>query len=102
MAIEPRPTLLLLFHALGGGSIHYARRLRDLVAPRVNVAFAWGVEDRCLHVSNRDPETPDQRLDLAGSLGAPVPALRALAVRRIGLLCTIGLQAHVDALLDRL
>jgi glycosyltransferase involved in cell wall biosynthesis len=102
MATPPRPTLLLLVHALGGGTIHYARRLRDLVAPRVNVVFAWGVDDRSFHISTRDPERPEQSFDLALGLDAPIAALRALAVRRVDLLCTVGLQAHVGALLDRL
>jgi glycosyltransferase involved in cell wall biosynthesis len=97
-----RPTLLLVVHALGGGTIHYARRLRELVAPWVNVAFAWGIDDRLLHISTRDPERAEQSFDLALGLDAPVAALRALAVRRVDLLCTIGLQAHAPALLDRL
>src|SRR5450432_2564552 len=102
MATAPRPTLLLLVHALGGGTIHYARRLRELVAPRVNVVFAWGVDDRSFHISTRDPERPELSFDLALGLDAPLTALRALAVRRVDLLCTVGLQAHVGALLDRL
>jgi glycosyltransferase involved in cell wall biosynthesis len=68
----------------------------------VNVVFAWGVDDRSFHISTRDPERADQSFDLARGLDAPVAALRALDVRRVDLLCTIGLQAHVDALLDRL
>src|SRR6267142_308868 len=102
MSIKARPTLLLVVHSWGGGTIHYARLLRNYVAPRVNVAFAWGVEDRSFHVSTRDPESPDQSFDLALGLDAPISALRALEVRRVDLLCTIGLQAHIDALLDRL
>jgi glycosyltransferase involved in cell wall biosynthesis len=97
-----RPTLLLVVHSLGGGTIHYARRLRELVAPRVNVAFAWGIDNRLLHISTRDPERPEQSFDLTLGLDVPVAALRALAVRRVDLLCTIGLQAHAPALLDRL
>jgi GT2 family glycosyltransferase len=102
MASRTRPTLLLVVHALGGGTIHYARLLRDHVAPRANVVFARGVEDRLLQVSTRDPESPEQSFDLARGLEAPVAALRALDVRRVDLLCTIGLQAHLDMLLDRL
>jgi glycosyltransferase involved in cell wall biosynthesis len=102
MAIKARPTLLLVVHSWGGGAIHYARQLRNHVAPRVNVVFAWGVEDRSLYVSARDPESPDQSFELALGLDAPIAALRALDVRRADLLCTIGLEAHIDALLDRL
>jgi glycosyltransferase involved in cell wall biosynthesis len=100
--MKARPTLLLVVHSWGGGTIHYARQLRNHVARRVNVAFAWGVEDRSFHLSARDPERADQSFDLALGLDAPIAALRALEVRRVDLLCTIGLQAHVDALLDRL
>jgi GT2 family glycosyltransferase/glycosyltransferase involved in cell wall biosynthesis len=102
MASRTRPTLLLVVHAWGGGTIHYARLLRDHVAPRANVVFAWGVEDRSFHISTHDPESAEQSFDLAHGLEAPVAALRALDVRRADLLCTIGLQAHIDALLDRL
>jgi GT2 family glycosyltransferase/glycosyltransferase involved in cell wall biosynthesis len=102
MASERRPTLLLVVHSWGGGVIHYARLLRDQVASRVNVVFAWGVEDRWLHVSTRDPESPDQSFDLADGLDAPLATLRALEVRRVDLLCAIGLQAHLGTLLDRL
>ena len=102
MVKEARPTLLLIVHAWGGGVIHYARLLRDHVAARVNVVFAWGVEDRSLCISTRDPEMPEQTFDLSLGLEAPVTALQAFGVRRVDLLCTIGLQAHVEALLDRL
>jgi glycosyltransferase involved in cell wall biosynthesis len=102
MPFRSRPTLLLVVHALGGGTIHYARLLRDHVAPRAKVVFAWGVEDRTFHLSTRDPKSPEQSFDLARGLDAPVAALRTLDVRRADLLCTIGLEAHVDALLERL
>jgi glycosyltransferase involved in cell wall biosynthesis len=102
MAAKARPTLLLVVHAWGGGAIHYARLLRDYIAPRLNVAFAWGTEDRLLHISARDPDSADQVFDLADGLDAPLAALRALDVRRADLICTIGLQAHLDTLLDRL
>jgi GT2 family glycosyltransferase/glycosyltransferase involved in cell wall biosynthesis len=102
MASEVRPTLLFVVHAWGGGVIHYARLLRNHVASRVNVVFAWGIEDRWFHISARDPESPDQSFDLADGIEAPLAALRALDVRRVDLLCTIGLQAHVGTLLDRL
>jgi glycosyltransferase involved in cell wall biosynthesis len=102
MAIEARPTLLLIVHSLGGGTIHYARQLRNYVAARVNVVFAWGDEDRLFHISKRDPESPDQSFDLALGLDAPIAALRTLGIQRIDLLCTIGLQAHIEALLERL
>ena len=102
MASRTRPTLLLVVHALGGGTIHYARLLRDHVAPRANVVFAWGVEDHSFHISTRDPESAEQSFNLARGLDAPIAALRALDVRRADLLCTIGLQAHLDMLLDRL
>jgi hypothetical protein len=87
---------------LGGGTIHFARLLRDHVAPRAKVVFAWGVEDRSFHISTRDPESAEQSFDLARGLEAPIAALRALDVRRADLRCTIDLQTHLDALLDRL
>src|ERR1700674_3254101 len=102
MAVKARPTLLLVVHSLGGGTIHYARQLKAYVAPHVNVVFAWGVEDRSFHISKRDPESPDRSFDLALGLDAPIAALKALDICRVDLLCTIGLQAHVDALLERL
>jgi glycosyltransferase involved in cell wall biosynthesis len=100
--IKRRPTLLLIVHSLGGGAIHYARLLRDVVAPRVKVVFAWGIDDRTFHISRRDPERAEQSFDLALGLDAPVAALRALDVRRVDILCAIGLEAHIDPLLDRL
>ena len=102
MSSSTRPTLLLVVHALGGGSIHFAHLLRDHVAPWANVVFAWGVGNRSLHISTRDPERAEQSFDLASGLEAPVAALRALDVQRADLLCTIGLDAHLDELLDRL
>jgi len=94
-----RPTLLLVVHFWGGGVIHYARLLRERVASRVNVVFTWGVDDKTLHLSTRDPEISEQSFDLARGLDAPVAALRALNVGRVDLLCTYGLQAHVEPLL---
>ena len=46
MAFRSRPTLLLVVHALGGGTIHYARLLRCHVAARAAVGLGWGVEGR--------------------------------------------------------
>src|SRR6185369_9682092 len=60
-----RPTLLLVVHFWGGGVIHYARLLRERVASRVNVVFTWGVDDKTLHLSTRDPEISEQSFDLA-------------------------------------
>ncbi len=99
--MESKPALLLVVHAWGGGIIHFARLLRDHLADRVNVVFAWGVEDRTFHISARDPEMPDQSFDLARGLDAPIAALHACGVRRANILCVIGLERHIDQLLGR-
>jgi len=97
-----RPTLLFVVHSWGGGAIRYARELRDLVAGSVNVVFAWGVDDRSLHISTHDPEASDESFDLPQDLEKAAARLRALNVRRADLLCTIGLQQHIEALLQLL
>jgi glycosyltransferase involved in cell wall biosynthesis len=98
----PRPTLLFVVHSWGGGAIRYARELAEYIVDRANVVFAWGVDNRSFHISTCDPETPESSFDLARGLAAPVRAIRALDIRRADLLCTVGLEAYIDELLDRL
>lgn len=97
-----RPTLLLIGHALGGGTTRYQRILGRLVDDRVNVVHAWGESERRLLVSASAPDAPEVAFDLPGALDAAVRLFRALKVRRVDVLHSIGLDDHIEALLDRL
>jgi hypothetical protein len=95
------PTLLLVIHGYGGGSTRYAATLGARYAGRVNVLYAWGMDDRRLCISST-PESPEVEYDLARGLDAPVADLRRRGVARVDVLHSLGLDAHLDDLLDRL
>lgn len=102
MPTKPRPTILFIVHAWGGGTIRFAVELAAAVAKQADVVWAWGVENKTLHVSRRGPYYSEQEFDLTAGLNASLQALRALQCDRVALIETIGLQDHIGPLLARL
>jgi glycosyltransferase involved in cell wall biosynthesis len=97
-----RDTILFIVHSWGGGTIRFASELADLIADRVDVLFAWGIEDKSLHISRRGPHRADHSFLLSEGLDAPLSILKAAKIGRVNVIQTIGLQRHVMTLLERL
>ncbi|ODR95905.1 hypothetical protein AUC70_03340 [Methyloceanibacter stevinii] len=97
-----RPKILFVVHAWGGGTIRFARELADLVGDSVDVTWAWGVENKSLHLSDRGPYFAERSYDLAAGLAAPLHDLEASGFDRLNVIQTIGLQQHISALVDGL
>jgi len=100
--LNSHPTILFVVHSWGGGTIRFARELADLIENRVNVIWAWGVENKSFHISKRGPYFAELSFDLAAGLDAPLRALNALKLSRVNIIHTIGLQEHVAALIEQL
>jgi glycosyltransferase involved in cell wall biosynthesis len=102
-AIRPgRPTLLMLVHAWGGGTIRYAATLAASVEGRVNVLYAWGVDQRRFYLSSIAPDIPELEYDLDAGLAEPVAALHRLKLSRVDVLHSIGFDSFLEDFLDRL
>jgi hypothetical protein len=97
-----RPVILFIVHPWGGGTIRFASELADLISDRVDVVWAWGVENKSFHISKRGPYFAEQSFDLAAGLDAPLRALNAYKASRVNIIHTIGLQRYIAALVDRL
>ncbi len=97
-----RPTLLLLVHGWGGGTIRYTETLAASIAGRCNLLFGWGIENRRFHLSSLGPETPEWVYDLDAGLPPLLQAMRQLAVTRIDVLHEVGFDQWTDDFLDQL
>ena len=101
-AASSRPVIVFIVHAWGGGTIRFATELADLIADRVDVVWAWGVNNKTIHISNHRPYEAQQNFDLANGLAAPVAALKALRPCRVNIIHTIGSQEYITDLVHRL
>ena len=99
---KTRPTILFIIHVWGGGTIRFAHELADLISDRVDVVWAWGVDNTTIHISTRAPYEAEQSFNLAEGLDAPLRALNAFKLNRVNVIHTIGLQAHIADLMERL
>ena len=102
LVVNSRPNILFVVHSWGGGTIRFARELVNLIAHRVNVVWAWGVENKTFHISKRGPYFAELSFDLAAGLDAPLRALNALKLSRLNIIHTIGLQEYIAILVERL
>jgi glycosyltransferase involved in cell wall biosynthesis len=100
--MRTRDTVLFIVHSWGGGTIRFASELASLIADRVDVVFAWGLENKSFHISRRGPHQADQSFLLSEGLDAPLSALSAANIVRVNVIQTMGLEQHVAALLERL
>lgn len=92
------PKVLFIVHAWGGGTIRLACELAELISDRVSVIWAWGRDEKTLHVSSRNPHEPEYDFNLAAGLRRPLRLLRSFGIRRANIIHTIGLRQHVCAL----
>jgi glycosyltransferase involved in cell wall biosynthesis len=99
--MNSRPVILFIVHPWGGGTIRFASELADLISDRVDVVWAWGVEDKSFHISKRGPYFAEQSFDLAAGLDAPLQALNAFKASRVNIIHTVGLQRYIAALVAR-
>jgi len=105
LAVPPnasRPTLLILVHAWGGGTLRYAETVAGVVKDRVNVLFGWGVDDRFFRLSSVSADAGEVEYKLPDELDRLVVDLRGLGVVRLDVMHSIGLDAHLESLLERL
>ena len=96
------PTLLVLVHNWGGGTIRYAATLGARLADRINVLYGWGVEELLFQLSSIAPDAPEAEYDLGEGLDRLVKALRRLGVVRVDVMHSIGFDNHLEDFLDRL
>jgi glycosyltransferase involved in cell wall biosynthesis len=97
-----RPTLLILVHSLGGGTLRYAETVAGLVKNRVNVLFGWGVENRVFRLSSVSADAGEVDYELPDELDRLILDLRGLAVTRLDVMHSIGFDVHLESLLERL
>jgi glycosyltransferase involved in cell wall biosynthesis len=97
-----RPTLLILLHGQGGGTTRYAELVAGAVGNRANLLFGWGVRDQKFHLSSGAPDAPEIEYELRSQMGRLVENLRSLQVARIDAMHSIGMDEHLDRLLDAL
>ena len=99
--MNSRPVVLFIVHPWGGGTTRFASELADLISDRVDVVWAWGVENKTLYISKRRPYFTEQSFDLAAGLDAPLHALTAFKPSRVNIIHTIGLQRYIAAPIER-
>jgi glycosyltransferase involved in cell wall biosynthesis len=97
-----RATLLILVHALGGGTIRYAELIAGVIGGSVNVLFGWGVQDQTFQLSSRGPDNPEITYVLPDEIGNAVQDLQDLRVTRVDVMHSIGLDQHLAELLEGL
>ena len=105
LAVQPkatRPTLLILVHSWGGGTLRYAETVAGLVKDQVNVLFGWGVDDRVFCLSSVSADAGEVEYTLPDELDRLILDLRGLGVARLDVMHSIGLDNHLDVLLERL
>jgi hypothetical protein len=95
-----RPTLLILVHGWGGGTIRYAEIVAGLVKDRVNVLYGWGVEDRRFFLSSSGADVAETEYDLTTQFDTLVSDLKSLRVVRVDVMHSIGFDRHLDEFLD--
>nr|WP_246523337.1 glycosyltransferase [Neoroseomonas eburnea] len=96
-----RPTILMLLHDWGGGTLRYVETLGRWLGERVNLLYGWGVDERLFRLGSQAPDIAELEWDVASEgLDAPVMALRALGVERVHVLHTIGFDRWIEDFLD--
>jgi glycosyltransferase involved in cell wall biosynthesis len=102
MPRSDRPTLLILVHEFGGGTIRYAELVAAAIGNRANVLFGWGVQEQKFRLSSCGPASPEIEYELPGQMDWLIEDLRALQVARVDAMHSIGMDQHFDRLLDAL
>lgn len=102
MPRKDRPTLLILVHAMGGGTIRYAELIAAAIGGRANILFAWGTAQNTFTLSSSGPDTAELSYELPSQMADIVDDLRTLGVARVDVVHSIGMDDHLDELLSRL
>ena len=103
VALRPTcPTLLIVVHGWGGGTIRYAETLAQLHRAQVNVLFGWGVAEETFFLSSVGAEAPEIAYRMPAEMNQLSADLRDLQVARVDVMHTIGMDTHLEALIDRL
>ena len=97
-----RATLMILLHNWGGGTLRYAETVAGIVKDRVNVLFGWGIENRVFHLSSVSADVGEVEYALPDELDRLILDLRGLGVARVDVMHSIGLDKHLEFLLERL
>jgi glycosyltransferase involved in cell wall biosynthesis len=102
MPRSDRPTLLIMLHGQGGGTIRYAELMARAIGNRANLLFGWGVLEQKFRLSSCAPDWPEIEYELPGQMGLLVDDLRSLQLARIDAMHSIGMEEHLDRLLSAL
>ncbi|WP_159079884.1 glycosyltransferase [Methyloceanibacter sp. wino2] len=100
--MDEAPKLLFVVHAWGGGTIRFAIELAEMISNRATVVWAWGENDKTIHVSSTRPYDSEISFNVAAGLEAPLEHLRAYGFRRANVIQTIGFGKTIGTLLKGL
>jgi glycosyltransferase involved in cell wall biosynthesis len=97
------PAHLLVLHSYGGGTMHYAGLVADVLRRHdLRPIFAWGVDEREFFISTTAPYRAERRFVLPDDIDATAAQLRRFGVVRVDVLHAAGSEKHLPALLRAL
>jgi hypothetical protein len=97
-----RPTLLMLVHGWGGGTIRYAATLAERIGTQVNLLYGWAVDNARFYLSSLGPDIAEVEIDLGDGVDALIRAVRHLRPDRIDVIHSIGFEDLLEDFLDGL
>ena len=97
-----RPTLLMLVHGWGGGTIRYAATLAERIGAQVNLLYGWAVNNTLFYLSSLGPEIAEVEIDLGDGVDTLIQAVRHLKPDRIDVIHSIGFENSLEDFLDGL
>jgi glycosyltransferase involved in cell wall biosynthesis len=97
-----RPTLLMLVHGWGGGTIRYAATLATQIGAQVNLLYGWAVDNARFYLSSLGPDIAEVEIDLGDGIDPLIRAVRHLKPDRIDVIHSIGFEDMLKDFLDSL
>jgi hypothetical protein len=97
-----RPTLLMLVHGWGGGTIRYAATLAERIGAQVNLLYGWAVDNTLFYLSSLGPDIAEVEIDLGDGIDTLIQAVRHLEPDRIDVIHSIGFEDSLENFLDGL
>jgi hypothetical protein len=97
-----RPTLLMLVHGWGGGTIRYAATLAAQIGAHVNLLYGWAVDNTRFYLSSLGLDIPELEIDLGDGVDRLIAAVRHLNPDRIDVIHSIGFDDLLEDFLDGL
>ncbi|HEX4572238.1 MAG TPA: glycosyltransferase [Dongiaceae bacterium] len=97
-----RPTLLMLVHGWGGGTIRYTATLAEWIGTQVNLLYGWAVDNTRFYLSSLGPDVAEIEIDLGDGVDALPQAVRQLEPDRIDVIHSVGFDDLLEDFLDGL